>query len=392
MNGEEVSSLITSSILNELYDKRLHPFKIVVSPDSTVPSPVVKDVRETISGQTKNKEITVTVCSDKLDVSLEEFFTLILTISLNLEKLIKENQPALQSLKRKLIEFNATLQDLVSIASDSLHNTLLSLGFFYHDISKTIYWLKHELIATPFGPGNLISINSFKIESSDIKIDGIRRTALRMGYAFPNFGIDWLSLKPSELKIENSVSDIPLDVFIQTHALQRLSERIDCFPIGSVHYNMFQSFKFPKVFHDLNGNILVEFRFFHTKAGYFRIDVIDGRIVIRTFLFVTNNGTPEGQKLGSITGLQKLDKKYLAIDKLSTFMSSDIGKNENVKKIFVDAGCQCLLDLYEQSHSVAINTPKHFDSELMLKYIDYERKYFPEPIKQSFASTFRNEA
>lgn len=391
INGEEVSSLIPASILDELYNFRSHPFKIVVSPGSTVPSSVVKDVRETISFQTKSKEITITVWSDKPEVTLEEFFTLILTISLNLEKLIKENQPALQSLKRRLIEFNATLQDLVNIASDSLYTSLLSLGFFHYDISKTIYWLKHEFIATPFGPGNIISISSFKIESSDIIIDDIKRTVIRVGYAFPNYGIDWLSLKPSELKVENSVSDTPLDVYIQTHALQRLAERIDCFPIGSVHYNMFQSFKFPVVSNDLYGNILMEFRYFNTKAGYFRLDIIDGKIIIRTFLFVTNNGTPEGQKLGSNTGLQKLDKKYLAIDKLSTFMTSDIGKNENVKKIFIDAGCQCLLELYERSHSVATNTPKRFDSELMLKYIDYERKYFPESLKQSLASTSSND-
>lgn len=147
----------------------------------------------------------------------------------------------------------------------------------------------------------------------------------------------------------------------------------------------------PVVSNDLYGNILMEFRYFNTKAGYFRLDIIDGKIIIRTFLFVTNNGTPEGQKLGSNTGLQKLDKKYLAIDKLSTFMTSDIGKNENVKKIFIDAGCQCLLELYERSHSVATNTPKHFDSELMLKYIDYERKYFPELLKQSLADTFSND-
>lgn len=279
-------------------------------------------------------------------------------------------------MKNNLRKFNEGIQDSLNIAANNLNDMLLSLGFFYHDMSQTIYWLKHEFIVTPFGPGNLISINTFKIESSDVIIDDTKRTVIRMGYAFPGYGIDWLSMKPSELNIQGYDSDNPLDVYIQTHALHRLAERIDCFPIGSVHYNMFQSFKFPKVFYDLHGNTLVEFRFFHTKAGYFRIDVIDGKIIIRTFLFVTNNGTPEGQKLGSNTRLQKLDKKYLAIDKLSTFMTSDVGKDENVKKIFIDSGCQCLLDLYAH-HSIAINTPEHFDSEFLLKYIDYEKEHFP---------------
>ena len=101
-------------------------------------------------------------------------------------------------------------------------------------------------------------------------------------------------------------------------------------------------------------------------------------IVIRTFLFVTNNGTPEGQMLENVTGLQKLDKKYLALDKLSTFMTSDIGGNEKVKEIFTSAGCQCLLELYERSHLIATNSPKQFDAELMLKYINYGKKHLPD--------------
>lgn len=375
IHGEEVSPLIPSSILNELYDKRIHPFRIAIATGSIVPSAVLKDVRESLSTHSKNAPITLTI-SDKLEVTMEEFFTLILTISLNLEKSIKENHPSLQPLKRNLIKFNATVQDLLNIVGENLHSMLLSMGFFYHDISKTIYWLKHELIATQSGLDNLIRINSFKIEKSNIIIDDIKRTIIRLGFAFPSYGIDWLSMKPSELRIQDCESDNPLDVFIQTHALQRLSERIDCFPIGSVHYNMFQSFKFPKVFYDPYGNILIEFRFFHTKAGYFRIDVIDGKIIIRTFLFVTNNGTPEGQMLANYTGLQKLDKKYLAIDKLSTFMTSDIGKDENVKKLFIDSGCQCLLYLFERFKSIS-NTSKRFDSQFMLKYCNSEKMLIP---------------
>jgi hypothetical protein len=204
-----------------------------------------------------------------------------------------------------------------------------------------------------------------------------------MGYALPNYGIDWVAIKPSVLNIENPFADIPLDVYILTHALQRLSERIDCFPTGSIHYNMFISLKDPKVFYDGNQNILIEYRYFGTRAGYFRVDIIEGKIIIRTFLFITNNGTPEGLKLGNITGLQKLDKKYLAIDRLSTFMTSDIGENDKIRKIFTSAGCQCLLELYEKSHQVATNTSKHFDSDLMLKYIGYDKKHLPEALQHT---------
>ena len=96
---------------------------------------------------------------------------------------------------------------------------------------------------------------------------------------------------------------------------------------------------------------------------------IEGVIVVRTFLFVTNNGTPEGQLLEKNTGLQKLDKKYLAIDKLSTFMTSDLDKNEEVLRIFKASGCQCLLDLYEKMKPLISKHANQFDSNLMLNYL-----------------------
>jgi hypothetical protein len=204
-----------------------------------------------------------------------------------------------------------------------------------------------------------------------------------MGYTFPNSGIDWVAIKPSVLKITNPFADIHLDVYIQTHALNRLSERIDCFPTGSIHFNMFISLKDPMVFYDNNHNTLIEFRYFGMKAGYLRVDIIEGKIIIRTFLFVTNNGTPEGQKLEKITGLQKLDKKYLAIDKLSTFMTSDIGNNEKVRKIFISTGCQSLLDLYEKSKQVSTSSSDHFDADLMLKYIEHDKEHYPDSFKQT---------
>ncbi|ETZ20879.1 hypothetical protein [Pedobacter sp. V48] len=44
-------------------------------------------------------------------------------------------------------------------------------------------------------------------------------------------------------------------------------------------------------------------------------------------------------KLEKLAGLQKADEMYLEIDKLSTFNSYHIEKNEQLKDLFVEAGC-----------------------------------------------------
>ena len=82
-----------------------------------------------------------------------------------------------------------------------------------------------------------------------------------------------------------------------------------------------------------------------SKLGYLKADVIGDKLVVRTFLFITNNGTPEGKKLNQMFGLQKADKKYLGIDKLSTFIQSDIKNDEKLKAIFCLAGCGDLFKL-----------------------------------------------
>lgn len=132
---------------------------------------------------------------------------------------------------------------------------------------------------------------------------------------------------------------------------------------------MYDSLLNPKIAYDNNHNLLVEYRFFGTKAGYFRADIVNGIILLRTFLFVTNNGTPEGQLLEKNTGLQKLDKKYLTIDKLSTFMNSDLDKNEEVQKIFKNSGCQCLVDLFNTMKPLLTKKENGFNFDMMLSYI-----------------------
>jgi len=158
------------------------------------------------------------------------------------------------------------------------------------------------------------------------------------------------------------IAELPLKVYIQSHAINRLFERIDCFWIGAVYFNLYFSLASPKIEYDINKTLLIEFRIFNVKAGYFRADIVDGIILIRTFLFVTNNGTPEGMLLESNTGLQKLDKKYLAIDKLSTFVNSDLDKNEEVQQLFINSGCQCLFNFYSEMKPLLTTKDKCIDA------------------------------
>jgi hypothetical protein len=72
-----------------------------------------------------------------------------------------------------------------------------------------------------------------------------------------------------------------------------------------------------------------------------------------------------------MTGLGKLDKKYLAIDKLSAFMSSDIRSNESVMQLLRKSGCECLLDLHQNLKKHITNKNKsQATGSLMSRYLE----------------------
>lgn len=375
INGDEISSKIPLALLDRLYENRVRSFKLIVAPGCTVSSSTVNHIKNLISRHSKLRKLTV---PGPMVVNLAEFFTVILSVSVILPQVISDDFPHLKTFKEKLDKFCLSIEGVFDYAIGNFHNLLFGLGLCFNDISKTLYGLNHEIPHiqhSKYGLENKVIINTYKIESLNIMVGDASRPVIHVCYVFSN-SIEWISITPSVLKISNSSSNIPLDVYIQSHALKRLSERIDCFLEGIVHYNMFISLKSPVVYH-YKGNILIEYRLFDIKAGYFLIDIVGDKIIIKTFLFILNNNTPESEMLGNLTGLQKLDRQYLALDKLSTFMTSDIGSNENVRSILTSAGCQCLLDLYEKHHGLAIDTSKKFNIELMLKYIDYE-KHLPE--------------
>ena len=94
-----------------------------------------------------------------------------------------------------------------------------------------------------------------------------------------------------------------------------------------------------------NAKLLFPLQLGRIRLGYLSAVITGDKLVVLTFLFLTNNGTPEGKKLHDLIGLQKEDKKYLGIDKLSTFICSDIRQNEKLKDLFCKAGCGALFEI-----------------------------------------------
>jgi len=195
------------------------------------------------------------------------------------------------------------------------------------------------------------------------EIDGKKRHVVRMGMPSSTKvdEFEWIAVRPSQLGILDIEGEVPLPIYAQQHALDRFEERAVMWR-GYVQVYLGQLF--------LNGSpktiirkshILLECCIGPHKIGYFVVSLHEDKWLIRTFLFLTNEGTPEGNKLKQLTKLQIEDKKYLMIDRMDAFLIYDIAGDNALQKLFTKAGCGSLLQYAEVLNKAGGNPLKNPD-------------------------------
>jgi hypothetical protein len=147
---------------------------------------------------------------------------------------------------------------------------------------------------------------------------------------------------------------LPVEVYVQKHAILRFFERVDLIDVGFLVDRIYSTFEEPKII-KFNNRFLLEFELFDIKVGYFLGNLIDGIFVLNTFLFLTNNGTPEGNKFNSLMHVKKHDKDYLKIDKLSTFLEMNSLEAKELKELFENTGITGLFELKRIVEAKALN-------------------------------------
>jgi len=234
---------------------------------------------------------------------------------------------------------------------DELINEQLVVLFLNMDMALTeftridtaIYWYesKYERV----GPGKgLFRIILHKSPPDRIEIlhNGARRRAFRSGASFGPAGVKWVDVPASLFGIIET-GNYPL--YVQSHAIRNLHERVPIGDDGLVHDAMWQSFSSPKVTQNRKGEYLIEYRFFDYKLGYFVAEVVEHSILVTTFLFLTMQGTPEAISLFDRLRLRRPDIEQLGLDSLRNYLFTDLQKDSELVGMLEACGCGHLLKL-----------------------------------------------
>lgn len=361
--GYDLYSKIPVAFLEKIYAKRLHQVRIefddeiISRSELNELSPYLKAALQTNYLELPNGKVEI----DRLVIEGH-------SLTFFVKDLKDDEFPAAREIREALKDgYGDNYNDKFAI---KLQQALFVFGVLVSSFQQRIIWAKMNLQLTL--NKTAIQYTVFLEKMLPVKetfiVDGHPRPAYRVGWAYPFKSFTWAEISPLQPGL---TQDKPIPVFIQAHALLRLQERTEIIP-GPLHHSVFHSIQNLHYSIEKDGKVLIDYVYVEKKIGYLVGSVEDGRLLLHTFLFITNNGTPEGRKLSELTGLQVLDKKYLAIDKLRTFLSYKINENEFVKNIFVQAGCGHLLEI-EDKNPFLLQPGETISAENIAHYLKVHR-------------------
>lgn len=194
-----------------------------------------------------------------------------------------------------------------------------------------------------------------------IMIGGINRPAFRIGIPLWEGNVNWVSVKTSMLGSWYHGRAEEIEVYIQSHALFRLNERLDLMAPEYINYVLWDNTVEIKEFVIYHNYLLFPFKLYGIKVGYLAASIVEDKLLFRTFLFITHNCTPEGDKLKELSGLGKEDVKYWGIDRISAFMGLDEEKNPELVRIFTEAGISNIFKLKGMAFDQALIGTEDFE-------------------------------
>jgi hypothetical protein len=368
LDCEEVAGLFDDASFRAIYDTRnLNLPKIRMAKDVIADREIKDDVNEKFEFMFSNKTIKI---NDRLTVSPKEVLSYLVMI----ECLVKSKQDSSDISERLLVEkYVKKIPDfevLYNKANDAIASTIHTIGVVMTHMTSSLCWL--VFIEREMGSSNerhIIEVNEYIPKKHMVMIDHNPRPVYPLSFAFGNVGPVELSIPAEKIKLPKSFDMKDVPVYVQNHLVHRLEERLDCIPLFISEYCLYTSLAKPTLIY-FKGKLFAEYYIDSTiKLGYILLEFLDGILLAKTFLLLSNNGTPEGDKLSELSGLKKFDHKYWAIDKLSTFHNSDLKDHPQTKEIFEMAGCGHLFKELSYPDEDTGESPS-VQAKQMLRYLD----------------------
>jgi hypothetical protein len=236
-----------------------------------------------------------------------------------------------------------------------------------------MYPMKYELKLTiDKRIGLFFHYSEIKNPKIEIGIDGNYRPAYQVSWTYRGEFLK-LTLPAKKLRLDMSIYPAEIEVYIQSHALHRLSERLDNIREQELQMGVFFSAIHLRIIKRHGNKYFIEYYLSDIyKVGYLVAKMIGNRLIIQTFLLLTQSETPEERKLRALTGFEREDIVFLNLDKISSFFDSSLYKDPSLVALFEEAGFKPILD-YVRENELAIDR-KYSLVERIMKHLSIKEE------------------
>lgn len=249
--------------------------------------------------------------NDRLTVSPKE----VLSYFFMIDCLVKSKEDSTDISELLLVEkYSEKITDFEALfdqAFDTITKTILAIGIVVTRMNSSLCWLEYlEKEEGSINERDIIEVNEFISKKHRVIIDNHPRPVYPLCLAFANLGPVEISIPDEKIKLPGSINKKDIPVYVQNRLIHRLEERLDFIPLIISELSFYNSLHNPRFIY-YRGKIYAEYIIDSTiKLGYILLEYLDGISLAKTFLLLSNNGTPEGDKLNEISGIKKFDHKY----------------------------------------------------------------------------------
>jgi hypothetical protein len=162
-----------------------------------------------------------------------------------------------------------------------------------------------------------------------------------------------------------------LTIYIQSHAIHRMKERLDTMdPIDRTRMMVCSLIFSPEIRLGADSQPLLCCRWEDTILGYFAFVVQDDKLVIITFLPLAFPSTSEGKQLHERLHLQPEDIRYLEMDKLRFYIYTNFDKIPKLKQVLIDIGIYNIVSTFTPNPDI---TPQMIETrtQRVKKFLGY---------------------
>jgi len=324
----------------------VRPIRIERDAKSGVETKVLNAFREDIAQIIRTS--TVKIPEHATILALHDFMTAAVSLSYTIKSFISEANPDFPRWSLFLQEIDSAWQREDFGVCDAINMHLIDMCQISSLMERAFY---------SFVPSNGVAKgSSFFFYSSRVLVktpamkkrivmDGVKRTVIGLG-SLTIGGVKWIKVPAKVFGATRcDVADLP--VFLLPKTIDSLAEKLEPFPRPVTQIILESAFRKQEFAESPSGGRFLVVRCNRARVGYLKYRIFDNMVIGTAFLLITEHGTLEGNAIHRDFKLGRFGRSYFELDRLRTFVTTDVYNDKDLMEFFTRYGCGELFRVWD---------------------------------------------